>query len=151
MSLEIFQNYARQIKKETGIDCLSKKRTDAHAIARSILNRVYMDSQLDVSYHKLQELYKENGWEINHATILHSLKSFDMYNTLPKSKQKMELGKTVKTVYYRLLLFYNAFGKNMNISEKMEHLLPHQVKEVHDLVNHYALENTINYAKETED
>tara|TARA_Y100001937_G_scaffold70668_2_gene96176 strand:- start:192 stop:650 length:459 start_codon:yes stop_codon:yes gene_type:complete len=146
MSSYIFQSYARQIKKETGIDCFSKRRTDAHAIARSILNQVYMQSQPNVKLREITALYKENGRTMNHATVIHSLKSFDMYIDLPLSRQKREIGTSVRTVYYRLLLFYNGTRKkNLKIAEKMEFLLPNQKEEINNMIDYYADKNIQNY------
>ena len=149
MSSRIFQNYAREIKKETGIDCFSSSRTDAHAIARSILNQAYMQSRPKVKLREIKEYYADNGKPMNHATIMHSLNSFKMYFDLPVKKQKRELGKTVKDVYYKLLLFYNGNQrKRLRITEKIALLWPEQADEVNNIIDQYAEQNIRNYIQD---
>tara|TARA_E500000318_G_C3563964_1_gene214819 strand:+ start:1274 stop:1717 length:444 start_codon:yes stop_codon:yes gene_type:complete len=144
MSSSVFQYYAREIKKQTGMDCFSSRRTDAHAIARAILNQVYKKEFPDATLELIQSFYIDNGKPMNHATILHSLRSFDQYNNLPLRKQIKELGMPVKNVYYALLLS----RLNLNIGQKIPLLLPEQAQEVNRLIDNYAKENVKMYLQE---
>tara|TARA_R100000995_G_C3466784_1_gene116115 strand:+ start:318 stop:788 length:471 start_codon:yes stop_codon:yes gene_type:complete len=153
MSSYIFQLYARQIKKETGINCFSSKRTDAHAMARSILNKAYMQTQIKVKLKTISDFYKHNNKHVDHATIIHSIKSFDIYFKLPQKKQEKELGKSVKDIYYKLLLLQK--GNQLNtlkvtqipLLQKLAFLTTEQSDQLNIIINTYVAGNIKKYVE----
>lgn len=144
-----FKKYARDIKKITGIDVfLDKKgsRTDRNAFARSILNQLYTKSVRAWTLYEIRDLYRENGKSMDHTTVLHSLRSFETYLSLPMEKQLREFGRPLKEVYYRVLMSdFKEYKNEMRIGDKIVYLDPDQEREITDLINTYAENNIKKY------
>lgn len=151
MSALKFQQYAREIKKKTNIDVFATglgSRSDANAFARSVLNTIYFETH-KCTLAFVTRLYRDNGKPMNHATILHSLKNFEIYLKQPIEKHRQELGCSMKELYYSVLLsdFANQ-KKAMKLSKKLAFLTPEQKIDVRDLVDTYVRKNVQAYIQQ---
>lgn len=144
-----FQKFARDIKKLTNIDVFSNvkgSRSDRNAFARAILNQLFTKSTKVWTLIEIANLYRENGKNMDHSTVLHSLRSFESYLMLPMEKQMREMGRPLKEIYYRVLLGdFKEYKNEMRIGDKVVYLDPEQEREVTNLINSYAEENIKKY------
>lgn len=144
-----FEKFARDIKRLTNIDVFSNKkgsRSDRSAFARSILNVLYTKSTKTWTLMEIRDLYRKNGKNMDHSTVLHSLRSFEAYLKLPMDKQMREFGRPLKEVYYRVLLGdFKEYKNEMRIGDKVVYLDPDQEREVTELINSYAEDNIKKY------
>jgi len=153
MSIHIFKQYARDIKKLTGINVFETKkgiaRTDANAFARSILNQLYTKSVRKWTLYGVRDMYIECGKPMDHTTVLHSLNSFENYLRVPIEKQVKELKMPIREVYYRVLISdLGILRKKMIVNDKLVYLDPKQIREVESLVDSYAEKNIKEYLQE---
>ena len=68
---------ATLIKKQTGVDLFENKRTKQHSEYRSLLCFI-LRNQFNMSYHGIKRFYESNDKDYDHATAIHSLKTFEV-------------------------------------------------------------------------
>lgn len=75
---------AKQITEEliklSKIDILKKTRQREYVEVRSLLNYILYNYK-KMGYTKIKEFYQSNNWQINHATIIYSVKTFEQHKT----------------------------------------------------------------------
>tara|TARA_B110000977_G_scaffold151901_1_gene192845 strand:+ start:302 stop:670 length:369 start_codon:yes stop_codon:yes gene_type:complete len=69
---------AKTIKDITEVDILQKSRKREIVELRSVAT-YYMREVSGLKLRQITEDYKKNGLKIHHATLLHSLKNYDVY------------------------------------------------------------------------
>ena len=50
---------------------------------RSLLNHILYNHKR-MTFYQIVNFYKKNGWDINHATLIHSLRNYDIYKRYNK-------------------------------------------------------------------
>ena len=92
----------KQIKEITGLDILRNTRRTEYVEARALFNFILYNTY-SWSLHKIAEFYKENGKKYDHSTVLHSLRTFDVYrkysvnlNNWLDDIEKTDLGEKTK-------------------------------------------------------
>ena len=69
---------AEELNLIAKLDVFRITRRREYVEARSLLNYIlYNYKRMTLS--KITEFYNNNGWNINHATIIHSMRSFDLH------------------------------------------------------------------------
>ena len=69
---------AEELNLIAKLDVFTITRRREYVEARSLLNYIlYNYKRMTLS--KITEFYNNNGWNINHATIIHSMRSFDLH------------------------------------------------------------------------
>jgi len=69
---------ADELIKLSKVDVFTITRKRENVEVRSLLNHVlYNYKKMPLS--KITKFYNNNGWNINHATIIHSLRTFDLH------------------------------------------------------------------------
>ena len=92
----------KQIKEVTSLDILRNTRRTEYVEARALFNFILYNTY-SWSLHKIAEFYKENGKKYDHSTVLHSLRTFDIYrkysvnlNNWLDDIEKTDLGEKTK-------------------------------------------------------
>jgi len=92
----------KQIKEVTSLDILRNTRRTEYVEARALFNFILYNTY-SWSLHKIAEFYKENGKKYDHSTVLHSLRTFDVYrkysvnlNNWLDDIEKTDLGEKTK-------------------------------------------------------
>jgi len=92
----------KQIKEITCLDILRNTRRTEYVEARALFNFILYNTY-SWSLHKIAEFYKENGKKYDHSTVLHSLRTFDIYrkysvnlNNWLDDIEKTDLGEKTK-------------------------------------------------------
>ena len=70
---------ARQVKKLSGIDIFKNTRKKEYVEARSLLSTILYRYE-KMNLHKIKNFYIDNGKSSDHTTVLHSIKSWDIYS-----------------------------------------------------------------------
>jgi len=60
------------------LDVFKVTRKREHVETRSLLNYILYNYK-SMPLNKITKFYSNNGWNINHATIIHSIRSFDLH------------------------------------------------------------------------
>lgn len=71
----------------SGVDVFENKRTRYNIEARSLLNFI-LRNHFDMTFHQIKEFYEKNGKRYDHATAMHSLKSFEVHRKYSKFLDK---------------------------------------------------------------
>ncbi len=77
-------NYLNDI---SGVDVFENKRTRYNIEARSLLTFI-LRNHFDMTFHQIKEFYRKNGKTYDHATAIHSLKSFEVHRKYSKFLNK---------------------------------------------------------------
>lgn len=92
----------KQIKEVTGLDILKHTRKVEYVEARALFNFILYNTY-GWSLHKIATFYNENGKKYDHSTVLHSLRTFDVYrkysvnlNNWLDDIEKTDLGEKTK-------------------------------------------------------
>ncbi len=92
----------KQIKEVTGLNILRNTRRTEYIEARALFNFILYNTY-SWSLHKIALFYKENGKKYDHSTVLHSLRTFDVYrkysvnlNNWLDDIEKTDLGEKTK-------------------------------------------------------
>lgn len=78
--MKYYTETAEYIKKATGIDIFKKTRQREYVEYRALYNYILYKIK-GLSLMQIVRIYQDNGKPYNHATVLHSLKMFDIYKT----------------------------------------------------------------------
>ncbi len=69
---------ADELNRISGLDVFRVTRRREYVEVRSLLNHIlYNYKKMPLS--KITKFYNNNGWDINHATLIHSLRTFDLH------------------------------------------------------------------------
>jgi hypothetical protein len=109
----------KQIKEVTSLDILKHTRKVEYVEARALFNFILYNTY-GWSLHKIATFYNENGKKYDHSTVLHSLRTFDVYRKYSvnldnwlEDIEKTELGEKTKQD------LANKFVSNLN-TDKVE-------------------------------
>ena len=69
---------ADKISILSGLDVLKVTRKREYVEARSLLNFILYKYK-KMPLHKIVRFYSQNGWDINHATLIYSINTFKLY------------------------------------------------------------------------
>jgi chromosomal replication initiation ATPase DnaA len=72
------KRFAENVCKLTGTNVFEKTRKREVIEARSLLNWLYR-KVCKMTYHSIARLYKKQGLNMDHATVIHSVKNYQMY------------------------------------------------------------------------
>ena len=116
-----------QFKEEfKGLDFLKQTRKREYVEARAAFY-YYLRTYDHCTYAKIQKVVDElAGWKPNHASILHSINSFDIY-----SFYNQELDVKINNVLY---VNDNPTNKPLFIKSVIENCSARVIDEVHDIV-----------------
>lgn len=127
------------INEITGINVYKNTRKSEYVEYRSLYNYILW-KVMKKSLTWIRNHYKENGKNYDHATVIHSLKMFDIYkkynkNIMPLFNELCQFNDTV----LEEIAFIDTTLQNMNKDE---------VKKVSKLVNELLIQNYKNEASE---
>tara|TARA_R110000751_G_scaffold303300_1_gene417900 strand:+ start:246 stop:665 length:420 start_codon:yes stop_codon:yes gene_type:complete len=71
---------AREVGRLSKLDLFKTTRQREYIDARSLLNFILYKYK-KMGFTKIKEFYGNNNWKINHATLIHSIKHFEIYKT----------------------------------------------------------------------
>tara|TARA_R110002020_G_scaffold159248_9_gene342943 strand:- start:366 stop:791 length:426 start_codon:yes stop_codon:yes gene_type:complete len=74
---------ADYLSEISGIDVFENKRRRYNIEARCLLTFI-LRNHFDMTFHQIKEFYQANGKSYNHATAIHSLKSFEVHRRYSK-------------------------------------------------------------------
>lgn len=132
------QNYEavklyKQLKVVTGLDIFKNTRKSSYIEARALFNFILYNTY-GFTLAKIAGFYRENNKSYDHATVLHSLKNFEMYrrfspqvNEWLDSLEDTKLGDKATRALTKQLVTYLS---NENIKVAYE-----QIKELYDTQN----------------
>lgn len=69
---------ALKVQSVTGVDPFKNTRKREYVEARSLLMYIYYNV-CRLNYSQITRLFRDQGKDMHHATVIHSLKNFDMY------------------------------------------------------------------------
>lgn len=75
---------AKEISQLSKLDLFKPTRKREYIEARSLLNYV-LHKYKKLGSTKIKEFYNKNNWDVNHATVLHSIKHFHIYKIYNKN------------------------------------------------------------------
>lgn len=75
---------SKEIVAVTGLDIFRNTRKSDYIEARAIFNFILYNS-IGLSLHKIATFYRIHNKNMDHATVLHSLKNFDVYRRFSKN------------------------------------------------------------------
>ena len=71
---------ANELIKLSKTDVFKKTRQREYVETRSLLNYILYNYK-KMGFTKIKEFYKSNDWDMNHATIIYSVKTFEQHKT----------------------------------------------------------------------
>jgi hypothetical protein len=74
---------ADYLSKISGIDVFENKRKRYNIEARCLLTFI-LRNHFDMTFHQIKEFYEANGKSYDHATAIHSLKTFEVHRKYSK-------------------------------------------------------------------
>ncbi len=74
---------ADYLNEISGVDVFENTRTRYTIEARSLLNFV-LRNHFDMTFHQIKEFYISNGKSYDHATAMHSVKTFEVHRNYSK-------------------------------------------------------------------
>jgi len=80
---------AKTVIKLTGLDVFKETRDREYVETRALLNTMLRDD-IGMGWTRIADFYKDNGKKMNHATVMHSVKSYPFYKQHNKKLQKLE-------------------------------------------------------------
>ena len=81
---------ANSVSKLTGVDVFDKSRKREIVEARALLNWIYR-KVCGMTYHSIARVYHSQGKSMDHATVLHSIKNYDVYEKYNKSLYEIRI------------------------------------------------------------
>ena len=69
---------AKKINKLSGIDVFKNTRKTSYVEARSLLGFILKNYE-KMTLYQIRDFYIENGKSMNHATVIHSIKNFQVF------------------------------------------------------------------------
>lgn len=140
--MKYYTETAEYIKTATGIDVFKNTRQREYVEYRALYNYILYKIK-GLSLMKIVRIYQENGKPYNHATVLHSLKMFDIY----------------KTYNHRLLpvldeLCYELYGSLDNeiayIKNSISEMSSGQIIQISDMIKEMLKPSIDEYTKNIE-
>ena len=119
---------AKRINKLSDVNVFDNSRSSKVVEVRSLLNKILYDFK-NMTLSQIRDFYRNTGKPMNHATVLHSLKNFNMYRMYnPKlNKYFDEMMKQHE--------LSNKYEKQKAIEQKIKYLSDKNLDKAHALVN----------------
>ena len=118
----------QRVKSVTKLDPLKKTRKMEYVEARALLIHL-LYNECNLGYTQICKFFKENGKYIHHATVMHSLKNFEMY---------IRYSKTLK-LYHTEILAIGSRGsvpaKIDYVKQRLEEVNPFLIEEIYNLIS----------------
>lgn len=115
----------REVKVVTGLDIFKNTRKSSYIEARALFNFILYNTY-GFTLAKIAGFYRENNKSYDHATVLHSLKNFEMYrrfspqvNEWLESLENTQLGDRATRALTKQLVTYLT---NDNLKVAYEHI-----------------------------
>ena len=115
----------RDVKVVTGLDIFKNTRKSSYIEARALFNFILYNTY-GFTLAKIAGFYRENNKSYDHATVLHSLKNFEMYrrfspqvNEWLESLENTQLGDRATRALTKQLVTYLT---NDNLKVAYEHI-----------------------------
>lgn len=119
---------AKRINKLSDVNVFENSRSSKVVEVRSLLNKILYDFK-NMTLAQIRDFYRNTGKPMDHATVLHSLKNFNMYRRYnPKLNEYFD--EMIKQ--YELSTKYE---KRNSIEHKIKYLSDDSLDKAHDLVN----------------
>ena len=81
---------AESVCKVTGVNIFENTRKREVVEARAMLNYIYR-KVCGLTYYVIKRIYLSQGKSMNHATIIHSVKNYEMYEKYNPSLREMRM------------------------------------------------------------
>jgi len=104
---DLFKQYAETVKSHTGINIFENTRKQGFVLARAVVVNAIRKEYPDTTFHKIKKMFKDNGKDYDHASVLHAVKTYDTYSD-PKygmsyeKQQGLLNGYTLEDLTYKL-------------------------------------------------
>jgi|TARA_R100000149_G_C5877509_1_gene141496 hypothetical protein len=119
---------AKRINKLSDVNVFENSRSSKVVEVRSLLNKILYDFK-NMTLAQIRDFYRNTGKPMDHATVLHSLKNFNMYRRYnPKLNEYFD--EMIKQ--YELSTKYEKIN---SIEHKIKYLSDDSLDKAHDLVN----------------
>lgn len=119
---------AKRINKLSDVNVFENSRSSKVVEVRSLLNKILYDFK-NMTLAQIRDFYRNTGKPMDHATVLHSLKNFNMYRRYnPKLNEYFD--EMIK--HYELSTKYE---KQKAIEHKIKYLSDDNLEEAHNLVS----------------
>ena len=119
---------AKRINKLSDVNVFENSRSSKVVEVRSLLNKILYDFK-NMTLAQIRDFYRNTGKPMDHATVLHSLKNFNMYRRYnPKLNEYFD--EMIK--HYELSTKYE---KQKAIEHKIKYLSDDNLEEAHSLVS----------------
>jgi len=119
---------AKRINRLSDVNVFENSRSSKVVEVRSLLNKILYDFK-NMTLAQIRDFYINKGKPMNHATVLHSLQSFNMYRRYnPKLNEYFD--EMIKQ--YELSTKYE---KRNSIEHKIKYLSDDSLDKAHDLVD----------------
>ena len=119
---------AKRINKLSDVNVFENSRSSKVVEVRSLLNKILYDFK-NMTLAQIRDFYRNTGKPMDHATVLHSLKNFNMYRRYnPKLNEYFD--EMIK--HYELSTKYE---KQKSIEHKIKYLSDDNLEEAHNLVS----------------
>ena len=119
---------ATKIQKLTGVNVLNKSRKRSVVETRAMFNKILYDFS-NMTLAQIRDFYISKGKPMNHATVLHSLRNFNMYR-IYNPKLNKYFDEMIKQ--YELS---TKQEKRNSIQQKIKYLSDDNLDKTHALVN----------------
>ena len=119
---------AKRINKLTDVNVFENSRSSKVVEVRSLLNKILYDFK-NMTLAQIRDFYRNTGKHMDHATVLHSLKNFNMYRKYnPKLNEYFD--EMIK--HYELSTKHE---KRNSIEHKIKYLSDDNLDKAYALVN----------------
>jgi len=119
---------AKRINKLTDVNVFENSRSSKVVEVRSLLNKILYDFK-NMTLAQIRDFYRNTGKHMDHATVLHSLKNFNMYRRYnPKLNEYFD--EMIK--HYELSTKHE---KRNSIEHKIKYLSDKNLDKAYALVN----------------
>jgi len=119
---------AKRINSLSNVNVFENSRASKVVEVRSLLNKILYDFK-NMTLAQIRDFYRNTGKPMDHATVLHSLKNFNMYRRYnPKLNEYFD--EMIK--HYELSTKYE---KQKAIEHKIKYLSEDNLEEAHSLVS----------------
>jgi len=119
---------AKRINKLTDVNVFENSRSSKVVEVRSLLNKILYDFK-NMTLAQIRDFYRNTGKHMDHATVLHSLKNFNMYRKYnPKLNEYFD--EMIK--HYELSTKHE---KRNSIEHKIKYLSDKNLDKAYALVN----------------
>ena len=119
---------AKRINRLSDVNVFENSRSSKVVEVRSLLNKILYDFK-NMTLAQIRDFYINKGKHMDHATVLHSLKNFNMYRRYnPKLNEYFD----------EMIKQYELSTKNEkrnSIEHKIKYLSDDSLDKAHDLVN----------------